>query len=179
MSRLLERDRTALLVIDVQEAFRKAVSDFDAVAGAAATLVRGFRVLDLPVVVSEQYPAGLGRTVPEVREALGDNAPVLEKTVFAASQAEGFELHGRRQALVCGIESHVCVNQTVHDLIAAGIEVHVARDAVSSRTTDNRDLGLRKMEGYGAIVTSVETALLELVGRAGTNEFKRIQALIR
>src|SRR5829696_6381292 len=172
MSRLLERDRTALLVIDVQEAFRKAVSDFDAVAGAAATLVRGFRVLDLPVVVSEQYPKGLGRTVPEVREALGDDAPVLEKTVFAVSQAEGFELHGRR-------ESHVCVNQTVHDLIAAGVEVHVARDAVSSRTTENRDLGLHKMEGYGAIVTSVETALLELVGRAGTDEFKRIQALIR
>ncbi len=86
---------------------------------------------------------------------------------------------GREQALVCGIESHVCVSQTVHDLIEAGHEVHVARDAVTSRTEENRELGLHKMETAGAVVTSVEAALFELLGGAEAPEFRTIQGLIK
>lgn len=177
MSRLLARDRAALVVIDVQEAFRKAVRRFDAVAGATATLVQGARILGMPVLVTEQYPRGLGETVPEVAEHL-EGVTRLEKVVFSACGAEGFDLAGRDQALVCGIETHVCVSQTVHDLLDRGVEVHVAADAVSSRTEENRDLGLHKMEHSGAILSSVETALFELVGRAGTDEFKAIQKLV-
>jgi nicotinamidase-related amidase len=81
--------------------------------------------------------------------------------------------------LLCGIESHVCVSQTAHDLLDRGLEVHVARDAVSSRSAENRELGLEKMASAGAIITSVETALFELVGAAGTDEFKRVQALVK
>jgi nicotinamidase-related amidase len=177
-SRTLDRARTALVVIDVQEAFAKAVERFEEVARQTAILVQGARVLGLPIVVTEQYPRGLGDTVGEVREALGDGMPRLPKTVFSAAQADGFTLGGRDQALVCGIETHVCVNQTVHDLLAQGVQTHVAVDAVSSRTAANRDLGLRKMEDSGAILTSVEAALFELLGAAGSDEFKTIQKLV-
>jgi nicotinamidase-related amidase len=176
--RVLERERAALVVVDVQEAFRPAVGEFESVAHNAGVLVQGARTLGLPVVVSEQYPKGLGRTVPEVGEHLEGTDP-LEKVVFSACRAEGFDLDGRDQALVCGIEAHVCVEQTVQDLLDQDVEVHVAADAVTSRTALNRRLGLEKMERSGAWVTSTEMALFELVGRAGTDEFKQIQALVK
>jgi nicotinamidase-related amidase len=175
---LLDRARTMLVVVDVQEAFRKAIDGFDAVAHSVGVLVQGARALDIPITVTEQYPRGLGATVPEVAEHLGD-APRLEKVVFSAAQADGFDLRGRDQVLVCGIEAHVCVSQTVHDLLAQGVEVHVAADAVSSRTRENRELGLAKMQRAGALSTSTETALFELLGRAGTPEFKAVQELVR
>ena len=175
---MLDRDRAVLVVVDVQEAFRPAVLDFERVAKNAAVLVEGAQALGVPVVVTEQYPKGLGRTVPEVAEHLNGSEPV-EKTCFSAARADGFDTGGRDQALVCGIESHVCVSQTAHDLLDRGLEVHVARDAVSSRTEENRELGIHKMERAGAVVTSVETALFELLGEAGTPEFKTVQGLIR
>ena len=174
----LDASRAALVVVDVQEAFRKAVPDFDDVAKAAATLVRGADALGVPVLVTEQYPRGLGDTAPEVAEHLPAGVEPLEKVVFAASEAEGFDLGGRDQALVCGIEAHVCVNQTALDLLERGVEVHVAKDAVSSRFEGNKEVGLEKMERAGAVVTSVETALFELLGRAGTDEFKEVQRLV-
>jgi nicotinamidase-related amidase len=177
----LDRSRAALVVVDVQEAFRPAVLDFDQVARNVATLVRAAHILELPTLVTEQYPKGLGHTVAEVAEHL-DVTPI-EKVCFSAVDAEGFPsaLHeaDRDQVLLCGIEAHVCVNQTAEDLIADGAEVHVAQDAVSSRTAENRALGLHKMERSGAVVTSVETALFELLRQAGTPEFKEVQALVK
>ena len=173
---LLERDRTTLVVVDVQEGFRKAIPDFEAVARKTATLVEGARILDVPALVTEQYPKGLGHTAEEVGL---DGEPVLEKTVFAASRADGFDLDGRDQALVCGIEAHVCVHQTVADLASRGIQVHVCADAVSSRDPANRVVALERAERAGAVLTSVEMALLELCGRAGTDEFKAVQRLIK
>lgn len=178
MSGLLEPERAALVVVDVQEAFRPAVGEFEAVAANTARLVQGARQLGVPVVVTEQYPRGLGETVPEVAEHL-DGVPRLQKVVFSAARAEGFDLQGRDQALVCGIETHVCVSQTVHDLLARGLEVHVATDAVTSRSAANRRVGLAKMEHAGAVLSSVETALFELVGAAGSDEFKAVQRLVK
>jgi nicotinamidase-related amidase len=178
VSRILQRDRTALIVVDVQEGFREAVGEFDAVAGNAAVLVRGARILGVPVLVTEQYPRGLGETVPEVAEHL-DGVPRLDKVVFSAARADGFDLGGRDQALVCGIETHVCVAQTVADLLDEGVDVQVATDAVSSRTAADRRAGLAKMEATGAMLTSTEMALFELLGRAGTPEFKEVQALVK
>ena len=175
---MLSRDSTVLVVVDAQEAFRPAVVDFDRVVHNAAVLVQGAKALDVPIVVTEQYPKGLGHTVPEVAEHLNGVEPV-EKVSFSAARADGFDPGGREQALVCGIESHVCVSQTVHDLIERGLEVHVARDAVTSRTEENREVGIHKMERAGAIVTSVEAALFELLGAAGSDEFKTVQGLIR
>ena len=178
MNRVLDRDRTALVVVDVQEAFRPHVQAFEDTALASATLVQAARVLGLPIVVTEQYPQGLGETVPELAEHL-DGVRRLPKVCFSAAAADGFDLEGRDQALLCGIEAHVCVSQTAHDLLDRGLEVHVATDAVSSRTTKNKHVGLHKMETSGAVVTSVETALFELVGAAGSDEFKAIQRLVK
>jgi nicotinamidase-related amidase len=178
MSRVLDRERAALVVIDVQEAFRPVVGEFETVAHNAGVLVQAARELGLPVVVTEQYPQGLGETVPEVAAHL-DGVERHPKTIFSAAQAEGFDLEGRDQAIVCGIEAHVCVQQTVQDLLDSDVEVHVAGDAVSSRTALNRRLGLEKMERSGAWISSTEMALFELLGEAGTPEFKAIQKLVR
>lgn len=175
---LLKRDRTALVVVDVQEGFRPAIDRFDEVVTRTTQLVRGARELAVPVVVTEQYPKGLGATVPEVGEHLLGIEP-LQKTVFSAARAEGFDLLGRGQALVVGIEAHVCVSQTVHDLLADGVDVHVAADAVSSRAPEDRERALRRFEDAGATVTTTEAALFELLERAGSPEFKLIQGLIK
>jgi nicotinamidase-related amidase len=171
---LLNRDRAALVVVDVQEAFRPYES-FAGVAGACAKLVQAARILDLPTTVSEQYPKGLGHTAPEV--GLEGQTPI-EKSVFSAARADGFDLRGRDQAIVCGIETHVCVSQTVHDLLGEGVEVHVPADAVGSRHGIDYERGLERLERAGAVVTTVEAALFELLERAGTPEFKAVQKLI-
>jgi nicotinamidase-related amidase len=171
---LLVRDRAALVVVDVQEAFRPYAA-FERVAEASSKLVRAARILELPTIVSEQYPKGLGHTAPEV--GLEGEEP-LEKTVFSAVRAQGFELGGRDQAIVCGIETHVCVSQTVHDLLERGVEVHVPADAVGSRHAIDYERGLERLERAGAVVSTVEAALFELLERAGTPEFKAVQALI-
>ena len=176
--RTLDRERAALVVVDVQEAFRPAVQNFDDVVGETAKLIDGARALGVPIVVTEQYPKGLGKTVPEIAEHLDGVTPV-EKVCFSAARADGFDLGGRDQALVCGIEAHVCVSQTAHDLLERGVEVHVAQDAVTSRTGENKQVGLHKMERAGAVLTSVETALFEMLGQAGTDEFKQVQRLVK
>ena len=121
----LDPERAALVVIDVQEGFRKAVPSFDQVARATAALVKGAKAVGIPIVVTEQYPKGLGKTVPEVAEELPEGVAPIEKVCFSAPEAEGFDLAGRDQALVCGIEAHVCVNQTALDLLDEGVEVQV------------------------------------------------------
>jgi len=171
---LLHRDRTALVVVDVQEAFR-AYASFAGVASACAKLLSAARILDVPRTFSEQYPKGLGHTAPEV--GIEDERPI-EKTIFSAARADGFDLLGRDQAIVCGIETHVCVSQTVHDLLDWGIEVHVPADAVGSRHEIDYQRGLERMERAGAVVSTVEAALFELLERAGTPEFKAVQKLI-
>ena len=171
---LLARDRAALLVVDVQEAFRPYAS-FSAVAQGCARLVQGARVLEIPTLVSEQYPQGLGHSAPEL-DLQGE--PRIEKTVFSAVRADGFDLEGRDQVIVGGIETHVCVSQTVHDLLSAGVEVHVPADAVGSRHELDHERGLERMQRAGATVSTVEAALFELLERAGTPEFKAVQKLI-
>jgi nicotinamidase-related amidase len=171
---LLDRNKTALVVVDVQEGFRSYAS-FAGVVDSSRKLVQAARILDVPRVVSEQYPKGLGHTAPEV--GLEGERPI-EKTMFSAARADGFDLGGRTQAIVCGIETHVCVSQTVHDLLERGVEVHVPADAVGSRHTIDYERGLERMERAGAVVTTVEAALFELLGRAGTPEFKAVQKLI-
>jgi len=171
---LLQRERTALVVVDVQDGFRRYES-FASVASACAKLLSGARILELPRTLSEQYPKGLGHTAPEV--GIEDERP-LEKTVFSVARAQGFDLRGRDQVIVCGIETHVCVSQTVHDLLEKGIEVHVPADAVGSRHEIDYQRGLERMERAGAVVSTVEAALFELLERAGTPEFKAVQKLI-
>lgn len=171
---LLRRDQATLVVVDVQEGFRS-YTTFEAVAQACSKLVRAARILDVPRIVSEQYPKGLGHTAKEVGI---EDEPIVEKAVFSAARAEGFELSGHTQAIVCGIETHVCVSQTVHDLLERGIDVHVPADAVGSRHQLDYERGLERLQRAGAIVTTVESVLFELLERAGTPEFKAVQRLI-
>jgi nicotinamidase-related amidase len=171
---LLDRDRAALVVVDVQEGFRPYAS-FAEVAESCRRLLAGAGILELPALVSEQYPKGLGNSAPE----LGlEQETRIEKTVFSAARADGFDLRGREQAIVCGIETHVCVSQTVHDLLGQGVEVHVPADAVGSRHQLDYERGLERLERAGAVVSTVESALFELLERAGTPEFKAVQKLI-
>lgn len=174
----LDRERAVVLVVDVQEGFRKAVPDFAEVATNVGRLVQGANALGVPVRASEQYPKGLGHTAPEVAEHLNGVKPV-EKTCFSAERAGGLDLPADAQVVLCGIESHICAWQTARDLLGRGVEVHVVRDGVASRTRENSELGIELMERAGAAPTSVETALFELLGAAGSDEFKIVQRLIK
>jgi nicotinamidase-related amidase len=171
---VLSRDRAALVVVDVQEAFRPYAS-FARVAQSCAKLVQAARLLGVPVLASEQYPKGLGHTAREI--PLEPVRPI-EKTVFSAARARGFDLGNRDQAIVCGIETHVCVGQTVHDLLERPLEVHVPADATGSRNEIDHERALARMQRAGAVVSTVEAVLFELLERAGTPEFKAVQKLI-
>jgi nicotinamidase-related amidase len=175
----VDADRAALVVVDVQEAFRPSIANFDQVAQASGVLIQAAREVGLPIVVTEQYPKGLGTTVDEVATHLPDDVQPVDKVCFSAAAADGFDLAGREQAIVCGVEAHVCVSHTALDLLAAGTAVHVVCDAVGSRAEANRELGLRKLERAGAVLTSVETVVFELVREAGTPEFKVLQGLVK
>ena len=181
--RILDKNKAALIVIDVQEAFRGVIRDFDKVASRAAIAVRGFQILGLPVLVTEQYPKGLGRTADEIRAVFPDDVDVFEKTAFSSCGAAAFmeRLRGLNvsQAVICGLETHVCVNQTAHDLLDQGLQVHVLLDAICSRSKVNKRAGLRKMFSSGVVPSSIEMALFELMRDAEHEQFKAIQKLIK
>jgi nicotinamidase-related amidase len=179
---LLDRRRAALAVIDMQEVFCKIIPDFDEMISRVALMVQACRLLNLPIIVTEQYPKGLGRTVNEIAQHLPDSAPPIEKLSFSACGAQEFDTRLRErhveQVMLCGIEAHVCVSQTAHDLLQSGYQVHLLSDAVSTRLTRNREVAINKMAEAGAIISSVEMALFELCP-AGTPEFKQMQALAK
>ena len=183
----LSRTRAALLVVDIQDRLMPAMP-----AAGAADVVRNTGILiaaagrlGLPIVVSQQYPRGLGATIRAVEDALAA-APVVhrfDKLEFSAAAAPGFAALapglGRDQWIVCGMETHVCVYQTARDLVARGWAAHVCADAVCSRTGLNRELGLGLMERAGAILTSTEACVFDLLGRAGSDEFRALSKVIK
>lgn len=172
-----------MIVVDIQERFRPVLASSDELVGAAVRLVRTFRAMELPIIASEQYPKGLGHTVRELEDALGDDVTPFAKTCFSSCGSD--DLASRlvelrtRQALVCGIEAHICVLQTVHDLLQRGLGVHVAVDAVSSRNARDREVALARMERAGAILTTSEAAAFELLEDAKHPKFKEVQALYK
>ena len=171
-----------LLVIDLQEAYRKALFEWERTIERSIVMIRAARLLGLPILFTEQYPQGLGRTVPEVQEALAD-APGFEKRTISALGAPGLVEHvlglARRQAIVVGIETHACINQTTHGLLDHGFRVHLPADALSSRGSLEHEQGYRKLLASGAIGGSVEGILLECLGSADHPEFKSVQALLK
>ena len=184
----LSRERAALLVIDVQERLAAAMPP-----QALATLERNVAILaevarrfGVPVVLSEQYPRGLGKTTGPIAaalEPLGANVHRLEKVEFSAARAEAFEpiwsQIRRDHWIVCGMESHVCVYQTARDLLERDARVHLVRDAVCSRAQQNADTGVALMDRAGAIITTTEIVAFDLLGAAGSEDFKAISRLIR
>ena len=171
---------TALLVVDIQEKLVPAIADGKRVVFNSRRLIDGAKVLGIPVVATEQYPKGLGPTVPELADRLG---PIPDKLTFSCSGCpEVFEKlreDGIHKILVVGIEAHVCVQQTVLDLLGDGWRVYLAVDAISSRYALDRDTAFRRMDSSGAVLTTTEAALFEWCYIAGTPEFKEISRLVR
>lgn len=182
-AKILESSKAVLLVVDVQEAFRTAIPDFSLIASRISTAVRGFMVLERPVLVTEQYPKGLGHTAEEIQLVLPDSSDIFEKKAFSSCGASGFvdslRFLGIEQVVVCGIETHICVNQTAHDLLNEGFQVHLLTDCVASRFEHDKNAGLQKMFGSGVVPSSIEMALFELMRDAGHGKFKAIQAFIK
>lgn len=174
----LESGRTALLVVDLQEKLLPAIEARELVLKNSLLLLRLADVLGLPVVLTTQYARGLGATLPEVLAAAPGVVP-LDKVSFGCFGNEAFlarlaDLPGYDQLLVSGIESHICVAQTVLGALEKGYQVHVASDAVGSRTRANRQVGLDRMERAGALVSSAEMALYELLARSDGAAFKKM-----
>ena len=175
----LKRDDTTFLIIDIQERLARAVpqEQLRLVVSNVRRLGAAAAELGIPVVATEQYPEGLGPTLDEVREAVEGWAP-LAKVSFDSCGADGFEVR-TSNIVVAGMETHVCVYQTARSLISRGHTVHVVSDAVVSRQPENRDVGLELMRHAGAIVTSTEAVLFDLLKGSDAPEFKAISKLVR
>jgi nicotinamidase-related amidase len=190
---MLRRDDAVLVVVDVQERLLPFIHETDALVRQVALLITGCRLLDTPILVTEQYRKGIGPTDARVIAALTEplqDAPQpdgafdpIEKMTFSCAAHDSFmdalRACGRPQVLLCGIESHVCVLQTALHLVEQGFEVFLAADAVSSRNPRNVEIALRRMEQEGVRLTTVETAVFEMLHACGTPVFKAWSRLIR
>lgn len=175
-----------LLIVDVQEKLARAMHEpsMTALTRAAHVLLEAAAALGVPALATEQYPEGLGPTVAAIKEpltALG--APILSKLAFSAVEAPGFnaafEPHALRSVIVIGMETHVCVFQTVRELCARGVTVHVPIDGVASRRDDHRVTGLELCRAAGATITTAETVAFDWLRKAGGDAFKRVSKAVR
>jgi nicotinamidase-related amidase len=182
MSRL-RPDNTLLLLIDMQERLQPLIHEDELLRANSAALAEGARLLGVPTMITEQYPKGLGHTIPELRSAVDHAGGVLEKTAFScasdASIAARITAAARPNILVAGIEAHICVLQTTLDLLEAGYGVHVVEDAVGARDPRNKEAGIARARRHGAEPSTVEMALFELMGGKDHPQFKAVQALIK
>jgi nicotinamidase-related amidase len=179
---LLEPSKCCLVLVDVQEKLAAVMSRRESLLGRCAVLLQMAKTLEIPVLWCEQAPRALGPTVSELRGYLEGQKP-FEKTSFSCCGAEGFlkrlDAIGPSSVLLCGIESHVCVFQTAAELLQRGLTVHVISDAVSARTEENKAIGLGRMAAAGAVISSVEMVLFELLRDARHGRFKELAALIK
>jgi nicotinamidase-related amidase len=177
---LMNRDDAALLVVDMQAKLLPFIPGHGRLIWNIRRLIDGAKVLSIPVAATEQYPQGLGPTTPELAQLLG---AIPAKTAFSCGECgeifTAWRDRGIWKILVCGIETHVCVGQTVHDLLGEGFRVYVAADAVAARGQIDHEIALQRMDSAGATLTTAEAALFEWCGRAGSPEFKQISQLIR
>jgi nicotinamidase-related amidase len=179
---MLTPEHTVLVVVDFQEKLVRAMHEKQALVDNAAKMVQGAKILGLPILWTEQNPKGLGSTVPEIATLLSDMQPVTKLSFSCCGEARFMELLlelNRKQFLLCGIESHVCVYQSAADLLNLGGEVQVVADAVSARTPANRDIGLERCKELGASLTSAETALFELLKIAEGDKFKQMLKVVK
>jgi nicotinamidase-related amidase len=180
--KILIREKTALVLIDIQEKILSVMKDPDKVVNNTLKLIKGFKVLNIPIFYTEQYPKGLGATAAPLLEELEGLSPI-QKMSFSCSGAGNFFTrlydNNATQVVIAGIESHVCVQQTVLDLLANNFQVNVAADAVSSRNVTDYNFALDRMRHHGAEITTAEAILFELLNESGTEEFKQISKIIK
>lgn len=189
----LDPTTTALFLCDMQEKFAGVIDEFDSVVSASGILLQAANELGVPAVVTEQYPRGLGRTVPELSQHLAANSLVLEKLSFSMAcggceedQGAGVQLedflqqHKTKSVLLCGVETHVCVLQTALDLILhRELSLHVVVDAVSSQRKTDREVALHRLKAAGAVLTTAESAVFQLLGSAKHPSFKTISKMVQ
>ena len=179
---MISRDSTILIVIDFQDNLFQVMQDKESLLANAAKVIKGAKVFDMPIIVTEQSPEKLGPTMPALAREL-NGSTTIGKENFSSWKDNKFrkkmESINCRRAIIMGIECHVCVYQTVVDLIDNGYSVHVVSDAVSSRTKENSDIGLAAMKSAGAHLTSAEMVLFELLRSAGDAKFKEIYKIVK
>lgn len=180
---LMNRNDSALLVVDVQQKLLPHIADNEEMLWNISRLTRGANILDVPVFVTEQYPKGLGRTAEELSSQFDENVPVFEKLMFSARECDALfkQLDSKeiRNAVLVGIETHVCVLQTAMDLMSAGYDVYVCIDAVGSRFEEDYMTAMQRMETSGAVLVSTEMTLFEWCETAESAEFKKISRLVQ
>lgn len=180
--RILSRERSLLLVVDLQESYRGKLHEEERLVRGAGRLLEAAGILDVPVIVTEQYPKGLGGTREEIAARLPEGTERFEKVAFSALGADGLaealDRHGRDQIVLAGIETHVCIGQTAHDLLARGLQVHLVRDAVGARFPLEDETAVAKMTASGVSLATSEQVLFEWLERAGSAEFKAVHALV-
>jgi nicotinamidase-related amidase len=176
-----QRQHTALLIVDVQERLMPVIYENEKVFANVNKLLRGAEILNLETIITEQYPKGLGNTCKEVQ--LPENPNIIEKICFSCMLSEPvneqLKLTNVKDLIICGVESHICVLKTTLDALKAGYTVHVVADAVSSRTAENKQIAIDRMQQSGAFITSTESILFMLLDQAGTEDFKAISKLIK
>lgn len=177
----LIKEDTVLLIIDIQEGLANVMKYKDQVIDNTKILLQAANLMNIPIIITEQYPKGLGHTIKDF-ENLTSQASIFEKISFSAyldNIAKTIEDKGRKKIIISGMETHVCVFQTTRDLIEAGYEVYIIEDAVASRTKANYLNGLQQMKSMGAVITNTETVVFDLLKVAGTSEFKTLSKLIK
>jgi nicotinamidase-related amidase len=181
-SKILIRENTALLIIDVQERILGVMNENENLIANILKLIKGAKILGVPIFYTEQYPKGLGETAAVLKNELND-VSAIQKLSFSCSGAgdlfDEFKQKKLSQIIVCGIESHVCVQQTVLDLISNGFQVDLAADSCSSRSRTDYDFAMQRMRQNGAEVTTTESILFELLQVCGTEEFKAVSRLVK
>lgn len=174
----IEREHTAALIVDFQERLVPAIADHEALMERVRILLQGLKVLDIPMTVTQQYTKGLGMSVSEVREASGETE-YLDKISFSALEVAEPKIHDKKYILVCGMEAHCCVLQTVIDLAGAGYVPVLVTDCIGSRRESDREMAIRRAEQEGAVLTSSEAILFELLKEAGTPLSKAILNIVK
>lgn len=179
---LLTKDNSILLIVDIQERLAVVMKEKEKVAANSLHLIEAAKLLQMPVVFTEQYPKGLGPTISEIKEALLNCQPI-EKITFSCCGEPSFlktlSFTGKKKIILIGMETHICVLQTCLGLLKEGYDVHVVNDAVCSRCKDNFKTGIEFMREAGAVITCTETVLFQLLERAGTEEFNIISKRIK
>lgn len=168
-----------LLVIDIQERLISVIHQHEEVIRNANILLKGMEILGVPVIITEQYPKGLGNTCKEI--LFGEDTKVMEKITFSCLSNDYIKesVQAKKQIIICGVEAHICVLKTALDLLDEGFEVHLITDAVSSRTKENKQTAIIRMQQSGVFISSTEMILFQLLDKAGTDEFKLISKLIK
>jgi len=179
---LLTKDKSCLLVIDIQSRLNPVMFDESRAPSGAAKLLQGADILGVPALLCEQYPKGIGATVASLQDLMPKDGPIEKSTFSCASDSvfqDRFKALNKTQAVICGIETHVCVLQSALELLADGVDVFVVEDATASRTRENHAAALNRIRGEGGRIVTLEMVLFEWLKKAGTPEFKQISQLIK